>query len=133
MPVILYWKISINNLANEWEKQNIGYKKIVNNLRLLFNGDQIPFKNGAKPKSLWVGKFKLFKMNVASKIIGIIALIIMIVGLVPFLGILNWIVVPIALIGLIIGVFSKNTGGLILNGIVLLVSILRLIIGGGII
>ena len=72
-------------------------------------------------------------MNVASKIIGIIALIIMIVGLVPFLGILNWIVVPIALIGLIIGVFSKNTGGLILNGIVLLVSILRLIIGGGII
>ncbi len=72
-------------------------------------------------------------MNVVSKIIGIIALIIMLFGLIPLFGMLNWIVIPIALLGLIIGIFSKNTGGLTLNGIVLIVSALRLIVGGGII
>jgi len=56
----------------------------------------------------------------------------MVIGLIPLLGMLNWIVIPLALIGLIIGIFSKKTGGLLLNGIVLIVSFLRLIVGGGI-
>lgn len=71
-------------------------------------------------------------MNIISKIIGIIALIGMLIGLIPLLGIVNWIVLPLAIIGLIIGIFSRNTGGLILNGIVILVAALRLIVGGGI-
>lgn len=71
-------------------------------------------------------------MNIASKIIGIIALIGMLVGLTPFIGMLNWIVIPLAIIGLFFGIFSKNTGGLVLNGIVLLAAALRLIVGGGI-
>lgn len=71
-------------------------------------------------------------MNVISKTIGIIAFIGMLIGLIPLLGIINWIVIPLALVGLFIGIFSKNTGGLILNGIVLIVSALRLIVGGGI-
>ena len=56
----------------------------------------------------------------------------MLIGLIPLLGIVNWIVLPLAIIGLIIGIFSRNTGGLILNGIVILVAALRLIVGGGI-
>jgi TRAP-type mannitol/chloroaromatic compound transport system permease small subunit len=71
-------------------------------------------------------------MNVASKIIGIIALIGMLVGLIPLLGILNWLVIPLAVIGMIFGAFSKHTGGLLLNGIVLIVSVVRLIAGGGV-
>lgn len=71
-------------------------------------------------------------MNIASKTIGIVALLGMLIGLIPFLGIINWIVIPLAVIGLIIGIFSKNTGGLLLNGIVLIVAALRLIVGGGI-
>ena len=71
-------------------------------------------------------------MNIASKIIGSIALIIMIVGLVPLLGWLNWFAIPIAILGLIVGIFSRNTGGLILNGIILIFSALRLMAGGGI-
>lgn len=71
-------------------------------------------------------------MNTASKILGIISLIIMIIGLIPFLGMLNWLVILLSLIGVIIGIFGKNNGGLILNGIVLLASALRLFIGGGI-
>lgn len=72
-------------------------------------------------------------MNVLSKIIGFIALILMIIGLIPLLGMLNWVVIPLALVGLFFGIFSKNTGGLTLNGIVLIVAALRLIVGGGII
>ena len=71
-------------------------------------------------------------MNLISKIIGIIAFFVMLIGLIPLLGILNWIAIPLALIGLFFGIFSKNTGGLLLNGIVLIVALLRLMIGGGI-
>ena len=70
-------------------------------------------------------------MYLISKIIGIVALLIMIVGLFPLLGWLNWIVIPIALLGLLLGAFSKNSGGVNLNGIVLIVAIIRLSIGGG--
>ena len=56
----------------------------------------------------------------------------MIIGLIPMLGMLNWVVIPLALLGVIFGIFSKNTGGLTLNGIVLIVAIIRLIAGGGI-
>ena len=72
-------------------------------------------------------------MNVLSKIIGTIAFIIMIIGLLPLFGMLNWIVIPLACIGLFFGIFSRNTGGLVLNGIVLIVSAMRLIVGGGIV
>ncbi|HPD59977.1 MAG TPA: hypothetical protein PLL29_08195 [Paludibacteraceae bacterium] len=71
-------------------------------------------------------------MNTASKTIGIIALILMIIGLIPLLGWINWFVIILTIIGLIVGIFGKNNGGMILNGIVLIVSALRLIVGGGI-
>lgn len=72
-------------------------------------------------------------MNTASKTLGIIALVIMIIGLIPFLGWLNYLVIVLTLLGLILGAFGKNNGGMILNGIVLLAAGLRLIVGGGII
>ena len=53
-------------------------------------------------------------MNVISKIIGVIAFIIMLIGLFPLLGMLNWVVIPLAIIGLIIGVFGKNSSGMFL-------------------
>lgn len=71
-------------------------------------------------------------MTTASKILGTIGLIIMIIGLIPLFGWLNYISITLAIIGLLIGIFGKATGGLTLNGIVLIVGILRLFIGGGI-
>jgi len=71
-------------------------------------------------------------MNVISYIFGIIALIIMVVGLVPFLGFLNWIVVILAGIGLLFGSLSKDTDGRNLNAIVIIISVIRLWLGGGI-
>lgn len=70
-------------------------------------------------------------MNLISKLVGIVALIGMFIGLFPLLGWVNWIVIPLSIIGLFIGIFSKNRGGLNLNGIVLIVAIIRLFIGGG--
>jgi len=72
-------------------------------------------------------------MNVVSKIIGIIALIIMLIGLIPLFGILNWIVLPLASLGVVIGIFAPNKSGFTLNAIVLIISALRLMVGGGII
>ena len=71
-------------------------------------------------------------MDFISKIIGVIAVLGMLLGLIPFLGWVNWAVLPLAVIGLLFGVFSSETGGRNVNGIVLIVSLLRLILGGGI-
>ena len=72
-------------------------------------------------------------MNLISKIIGVIAILGMLVGLVPLLGWINWAVLPLAVLGLIFGALSSNSGGRNLNAIVLVVSLLRLILGGGIV
>ncbi|MFT4033293.1 MAG: hypothetical protein QM669_12800 [Siphonobacter sp.] len=71
-------------------------------------------------------------LNIISILIGIIAFIIALVGLFPFVGIVNWAAIPIAFIGLVIGTFSSIKTGRTLNLIVLAVAMLRLILGGGI-
>ncbi|HKR18285.1 hypothetical protein [Rhizorhapis sp.] len=72
-------------------------------------------------------------LSVLASLIGIVALILMIPTVIPFLGWANWLIVPIALLGAAIGSFSdRNTGRnfcLIVAGI----GIIRLFIGGGII
>jgi len=86
-----------------------------------------------KPKTFRVGKIlKIIQMNILSKLIGIIAFVIMLLGLMPLLGLLNLIALPIAILGLIIGIFAKNNGGLILNSFVIIVAIMRLFVGGGV-
>lgn len=71
-------------------------------------------------------------MDFISKIIGVIAVLGMLLGLIPFLGWVNWAVLPLAVVGLIFGALSSESGGRNVNGIVLIVSLLRLILGGGI-
>jgi hypothetical protein len=72
-------------------------------------------------------------MNAISKLIGIISLIIMVLGLVPLLGWLNWLVLPLAGIGLIFGVFDEKKEGFKINAVVIIISLIRLALGGGII
>ncbi len=57
----------------------------------------------------------------------------MFVGFVPLLGWINWLMLPFAVIGMIIGVFGKRKTGLLLNIIVAVVGFIRLLMGGGII
>ncbi len=71
-------------------------------------------------------------MNVISILIGIVAALLMLVGLVPVLGWLNWLVLAICVAGVIFGALSREKrAGLIINVAVGLVAMLRLFIGGG--
>jgi hypothetical protein len=71
-------------------------------------------------------------MNVISVIIGIVALVIALVGFIPLLGWLNWFVIPGAVVGLVLGLMSKETSGRNINIVVLALAIVRLVLGGGI-
>jgi hypothetical protein len=72
-------------------------------------------------------------VNTISKIFVVIALIIMILGFIPLLGWLNWLVMPLSGIGLLLGIFADKQDRVKLNAIVLIVSAIRLSIGGGVI
>lgn len=70
--------------------------------------------------------------NVVSIIIGVVALLFAVIAFVPFLGALNWLIIPLALIGAGVGVVSKSTTGRNLNLFVIVVGVVRLMLGGGI-
>lgn len=82
-------------------------------------------------------------MGLISLLWGVLAMIFMVFALIPFLGITNWLLIPFAAIGAVIAAIgilftrSEKRGraktGLALNGIVILVAIVRLGIGGGVI
>jgi hypothetical protein len=72
-------------------------------------------------------------MNVLSTIIGIVALIIALVGFIPLLGWLNWFAIPLAVVGLVVGLMSRETRGRNINLVVLALAIVRLALGGGIV
>jgi hypothetical protein len=71
-------------------------------------------------------------MNILSTIIGIGALLIALVGFIPFLGWLNWFAIPVAVVGLVLGLLSRETGGRNINLVVLALAVIRLALGGGI-
>ncbi|HEX9871312.1 MAG TPA: hypothetical protein VGC99_22460 [Candidatus Tectomicrobia bacterium] len=71
-------------------------------------------------------------MNILSSIIGLVALILALVGFIPLLGWLNWFVIPLAVVGLVLGLLSQKTSGRNVNLVVLALAIIRLVLGGGI-
>lgn len=72
-------------------------------------------------------------LNIASLVIGVIALVLAIPAFIPLLGWANWIIVPIAVVGLALGVMSDRTSGRNLNIVVIVIGVVRLMLGGGII
>lgn len=70
--------------------------------------------------------------NLVSLIIGFVALISALVAFLPLLGWLNWLIIPLAIVGAAIGVISSGTAGRNLNLFVILIGIVRLVLGGGI-
>ena len=92
-------------------------------------------------------------MKQASLIIGIIAIVGMLIGFIPCLGWFNWLNIPIAVVGLILGLIAYNDNrnamraqeynpeirvdnamplGVILCGIAVIFGFIRLVIGFGI-
>lgn len=71
-------------------------------------------------------------LNIVSLIIGLVALLFAVVAFIPFFGILNWLIVPLALIGAGIGAMSQSNTGRNLNLVVIVIGVVRLWLGGGI-
>ena len=70
-------------------------------------------------------------LNIVSILIGLVALFFALPGIIPFLGWINWLVVPVALLGAGIGALSRGSAGRNLNILVLIVGVVRLSLGGG--
>ena len=71
-------------------------------------------------------------LNIASLVIGAVALILAVFAFIPLLGWANWFIVPIAVIGLALGAISDKTAGRNLNIVVIVIGVVRLMLGGGI-
>lgn len=82
-------------------------------------------------------------MGLISLLWGVVAMLWMLLALIPLLGWGNWFLIPFAAVGAIIaavaialtapGKRGRAKAGLVLNGIVILVAIVRLNLGGGIV
>lgn len=70
--------------------------------------------------------------NLVSLVIGGLALLLVLLAFIPLLGAANWIIVPIAVVGLAFGAMSDKTSGRNLNLVVIGIGIVRLWLGGGI-
>lgn len=71
-------------------------------------------------------------MNVISVIVGVVALLGALLGFIPLFGWFNWFVIPVAIVGLVLGILSNRSSGRNINTIVLILAIVRLFLGGGI-
>ena len=72
-------------------------------------------------------------LNLISLLVGLVALVLGILAFFPFLGWAYWLIIPIAIVGLVFGVLSSKTAGRNLNLIVIVIGVIRLSLGGGII
>jgi hypothetical protein len=71
-------------------------------------------------------------LNLVSLVIGLIAFLCALVAFIPLLGWLNWLIIPLALVGTLIGAMSAAKSGRNLNLFVIVVGVIRLMLGGGI-
>lgn len=70
--------------------------------------------------------------NLVSLIIGAVALIFALIAFIPLLGWANWLIIPLAIIGAVVGMISRGTSGRNLNLFVIVIGVVRLMLGGGI-
>ena len=71
-------------------------------------------------------------LNIVSLIIGLVALVFAVIAFIPLLGWANWLIIPLAIIGTVVGMLSSSNAGRNLNLFVIVIGILRLMLGGGI-
>lgn len=71
-------------------------------------------------------------LNIVSIAIGLVTLVLGLVAFVPLLGWMNWLVIPIGIVGAAVGAMSSSNGGRNLNLLLIVIFALRLMLGGGI-
>jgi len=72
-------------------------------------------------------------LNLVSIAIGLVTLVLGLVAFTPLLGWMNWLVIPIGIVGAAIGALSSSNGGRNLNLLLIVIFAIRLTLGGGII
>lgn len=72
-------------------------------------------------------------LNIASVLVGLVTLALGVVAFFPLLGWLNWIVIPIGIVGAGLGALSSSNSGRNFNFLLIVIFALRLMLGGGII
>lgn len=76
---------------------------------------------------------KFGMLNIASILVGFVTLALGAVAFFPLLGWLNWIVIPIGIVGASLGALSSSNSGRNFNVLLVVIFALRLMLGGGII
>jgi len=71
-------------------------------------------------------------LNLISTLIGGVSLLLVALAFLPLLGWANWLILPLPVIGALIGFVARGTLGRNLNLAALLIGIVRLSLGGGI-
>jgi hypothetical protein len=71
-------------------------------------------------------------LNLVSVLIGLVTLAFGLVAFVPLLGWMNWLVIPIGIVGAAVGAMSSSNGGRNLNIVLIVIFAIRLSLGGGI-
>lgn len=71
-------------------------------------------------------------LNVFSIAIGLVTLVLGLVAFVPLLGWMNWLVIPIGIVGAAVGAMSSSNSGRNLNLVLIVIFAIRLSLGGGI-
>jgi hypothetical protein len=71
-------------------------------------------------------------LNLLSLAFGLASIVPLFFALLPLLGWANWLILPLPVAGLILGVMSSRNEGRNLNIVLLAVAVLRLMLGGGI-
>ncbi|WP_174298280.1 hypothetical protein [Sphingomonas bacterium] len=72
-------------------------------------------------------------LNIVSILVGLVTLMAGLVAFVPFLGILNWFVIPIGIVGAAVGALSSRRSGRDFNLTLIAIFAVRLVLGGGVI
>ena len=70
-------------------------------------------------------------LNLVSIIIGVVALIFAIPAFLPILALAYYLIIPLAIIGALIGQASTSNAGRNLNLFVIVIGVLRLMLTGG--
>jgi hypothetical protein len=72
-------------------------------------------------------------LNILAYLIGLISLVIVIPAQLPLLGAVNWIALPVIVVGIVLGALSSKNGGRNFCLIIGLIAVVRLSLGGGLI
>ena len=72
-------------------------------------------------------------LNVISILIGLVALLFAIPAFLPILALAYYLIIPLAIIGAVVGMLSSSNTGRNLNLFVIVIGVVRLMLGGGII